>query len=303
MSGAPETARSPRGGAGDRLVRAMAEHGPLCVGIDPHPGLLRDWGLADDADGARAFGLRVVEAAAGAAAVVKPQVALFERHGAAGLAALEQVLAAAAEAGIEIIADAKRGDIGSTMAAYADAWLREGSPLAADWVTLSPYLGFGSLDPALDLAAETGRGAFVLALTSNPEGASVQHVGGPEASVARGIVAAARQLNERLREAGPEDAGGWELAGPCGLVVGATVGAALTRLGIDLADFPGPILAPGYGAQGATEEDLARVFAGTERRLVVSSSRAILRHGPRAEELREEILRTNRRLIAGLAGS
>ncbi|SQC28932.1 orotidine 5'-phosphate decarboxylase [Rothia kristinae] len=123
----------------------MAEHGPLCVGIDPHPGLLRDWGLADDADGARTFGLRVVEAAAGAAAVVKPQVALFERHGAAGLAALEQVLTAAAmRAGV--IADAKRGDIGSTMAAYADAWLREGSPLAADWVTLSPYLGFGSLD-------------------------------------------------------------------------------------------------------------------------------------------------------------
>ncbi|WP_270238446.1 orotidine-5'-phosphate decarboxylase [Rothia kristinae] len=303
MSAAPETARSPRGGAGDRLVRAMAEHGPLCVGIDPHPGLLRDWGLADDADGARTFGLRVVEAAAGAAAVVKPQVALFERHGSAGLAALEQVLTAAADAGLELIADAKRGDIGSTMAAYADAWLREGSPLAADWVTLSPYLGFGSLDPALNLAAETGRGAFVLALTSNPEGASVQHVGGPEASVARGIVAAARELNERLREPGPEGAGGWELAGPCGLVVGATVGAALTRLGIDLADFPGPILAPGYGAQGATEEDLARVFAGASQRLVVSSSRAILRHGPRAEELREEILRTNRRLIAGLAGS
>ncbi|MDN6332860.1 MAG: orotidine-5'-phosphate decarboxylase, partial [Micrococcaceae bacterium] len=165
----------------------MAVHGPLCVGIDPHPGLLADWALTDDAAGVERFALSVVEALAGEVAMVKPQVALFERHGSAGMAALERTLAACSQAGLLSLADAKRGDIGSTMAAYADAWLRDGSPLAADAVTLSPYLGFGSLRPALEAAAASGRGIFVLALTSNPEGASVQHVGGA-ASVARGIV-------------------------------------------------------------------------------------------------------------------
>ena len=131
------------------------------------------------------------------AAAVKPQVALYERHGSAGIAVLERTLAAAAEASVLTIADAKRGDIGSTMAAYADAWLRDGSALAADSVTLSPYLGFESLRPALDLAAGTGRGVFVLALTSNPEGASVQHVGGAD-SVARRITEAAAVENQPL---------------------------------------------------------------------------------------------------------
>lgn len=181
---------------GSRLAAAMAARGPLCVGIDPHPGLLADWGLNDDAAGLESFSLTVVEAVASLAAAVKPQVALYERHGSAGMAVLERTLAAASDAGVLSIADAKRGDIGSTMAAYADAWLRDGSALAADSVTLSPYLGFESLRPALDLAAESGRGVFVLALTSNPEGKSVQHVGGPE-SVARRIAEAAGAENRR----------------------------------------------------------------------------------------------------------
>lgn len=278
----PETGARPAG-AGDRLFLAMRELGPLCVGIDPHPGLLADWGMSDDAVGLRSFALEVLEACAGAAAVVKPQVALFERHGAAGLAVLEEVLEAARQLGTEVVADAKRGDIGSTMAAYADAWLGEGSPLAADWVTLSPYLGFESLRPALDTAVEHERGAFVLALTSNPEGASVQHRGGAN-SVARGIVAQAAAANDALS---------WRHAGPFGLVVGATVGPALAELGIDLGAFNGLLLAPGFGAQGATAEDLARVFAGAEDRVVVSSSRGVLSHGPRREDLRAEVLRLN----------
>ena len=148
------------------------------------------------------------------------------------------------------IADAKRGDIGSTMAAYADAWLRDGSALAADSVTLSPYLGFESLRPALDLAAETGRGVFVLALTSNPEGASVQHVGG------RGFRGAPDHRGGR----GGEPAAMTVPLGSVGLVVGATVGSALTDLDLDLAAVRGPILAPGLGAQGATAADLRRTF-------------------------------------------
>ena len=165
----------PRFGA--RLAAAMAEHGPLCVGIDPHPALLEAWGLPDDATGLRRFALTVAEAVTGHVAAVKPQAAFFERHGAAGVAVLEEVLAAVrgSAGGTQVVCDAKRGDIGSTMAGYADAYLRDGAPLACDALTVSPFLGVGSLLPAVEAAALARRGLFVLALTSNPEGAEVQH--------------------------------------------------------------------------------------------------------------------------------
>ncbi|MFJ5694686.1 orotidine-5'-phosphate decarboxylase [Arthrobacter sp. NPDC093125] len=266
---------------GSKLERAMAERGPLCVGIDPHPALLAAWGLNDDAAGVERFSLTVLEAVGSLAAAVKPQVALYERHGSAGMAALERTLAAAAEAGVLSIADAKRGDIGSTMAAYADAWLRDGSSLAADSVTLSPYLGFESLRPALDLAAEYGRGVFVLALTSNPEGASVQHTGGSD-SVARKIVQAAAGENARY----PGN------LGSVGLVVGATVGTALADLDLDLGSVRGPILAPGLGAQGATPADLRRTFGAAYPQVLGTSSRDILKAGPGVRDLAAAAART-----------
>ena len=266
---------------GSRLGRAMADRGPLCVGIDPHPALLQRWGLGDDVAGLERFSLTVLEAVASLAAAVKPQVALYERHGSAGIAVLERTLAAAAEASVLTIADAKRGDIGSTMAAYADAWLRDGSALAADSVTLSPYLGFESLRPALDLAAETGRGVFVLALTSNPEGASVQHVGGAD-SVARRIAAAAAAENSRYDGS----------LGSVGLVVGATVGSALTERVLDLAAVRGPILAPGLGAQGATAADLRRTFGAAYPQVLGTSSRDILSAGPEPKALQDAARRT-----------
>jgi orotidine-5'-phosphate decarboxylase len=265
----------------------MADRGPLCVGIDPHPALLQRWGLTDDAAGLERFSLTVLEAVGSLAAAVKPQVALYERHGSAGIAVLERTLAAAAEASVLTIADAKRGDIGSTMAAYADAWLRDGSALAADSVTLSPYLGFESLRPALDLAAGTGRGVFVLALTSNPEGASVQHVGGAD-SVARRITEAAAVENRRYD--GP--------LGSVGLVVGATVGSALTALDLDLAAVRGPILAPGLGAQGATAADLRRTFGAAYSQVLGTSSRDILGAGPQQQALRDAARRTLDELLA-----
>ncbi|WP_129359605.1 orotidine-5'-phosphate decarboxylase [Rothia uropygioeca] len=276
--------------AGDRLYRAMQDKGPLCVGIDPHPALLAAWGLPDDAGGCESFALTVMDAIGGEVASVKPQVALFERHGSDGLRVLERVVAKGRASGTQVICDAKRGDIGSTMAAYADAWLDGTSPLAGDSVTLSPYLGFGSLVPALDVADANRRGTFVLALTSNPEGADVQHRG-QEVSVAKSIVAQAEKENRR-REA--------EFAGPCGLVVGATVGPALETLGISLAEFNGLILAPGYGAQGATESDLARVFEGVTDRVVVASSRGVLQYGPDAGSLVGEARRCNDALMAAL---
>ncbi len=267
---APVAAR--RAPFGVRLAAARAARGSLCIGIDPHPSLLGAWGLEDSPSGLERFSLTVLDAVGPVSAALKPQVALYERHGSRGLAVLETLLARARDAEVLTIADAKRGDIGSTMQAYAEAWLGEGMPLAADAVTLNPYLGYESLRPAIDLAAVTGRGIFVLALTSNPEGRSVQHVGGNE-SVARSIA----------RAAAAENAGA--APGHVGLVVGATVGDAAERLGLDLAGLNGPILAPGVGAQGAGATELRSAFGAAMPLVLPTSSRAILAAGPRATDL------------------
>nr|WP_298802961.1 orotidine-5'-phosphate decarboxylase [uncultured Pseudokineococcus sp.] len=264
---------------GDRLRAATDAHGPLAVGVDPHPALLSRWGLPDDPTGLERFALTCVEALGGVVAAVKPQSAFFERHGCRGVAVLERLLGELAAAGTLSLLDVKRGDVGSTMAAYAQAHLADGAPLAADAVTLSPYLGLGSLRPALDLAAATGRGAFVLALTSNPEGASVQHArdddGTPvAAAVARGVA---------LENAGARARGA---LGSVGMVVGATTGGAAARLGLDLAATAAPLLAPGVGAQGAGPEDLAAVFGDARRQVLATSSRGVLAAGPRAADVR-----------------
>lgn len=273
-------------GFGARLAALIAERGRLCVGIDPHPALLQAWDLPDTARGARDFSLRILEASTGLVPAVKPQVALFERFGSAGFLVLEELLGAARDAGVLSIADAKRGDIGSTMAAYALAWLDDESTLAADAVTLSPYLGFESLRPALDLAAAQGRGVFVLGLTSNPEGAAVQHAGGSTAgdSVAARIVAAASAENRA------EMARSGTALGSTGLVIGATVGTAVRDLGLDLTAVRGPILAPGLGAQGATGADLRALFGTAFGQVLATSSRGIGMAGPDLTELRKAIL-------------
>jgi orotidine-5'-phosphate decarboxylase len=270
---------------GTRLHRAMAEHGPLCVGIDPHPGLLAAWDLPDTVQGLERFAMTCVEAFSGAVAAVKPQSAFFERFGSAGVAVLERTLAGLRDASTLSVLDVKRGDIGSTMTAYALAYLAEDSPLRADAVTLSPYLGYGSLRPALDLARDTGRGVFVLALTSNPEGASVQHARRGDESVAGAVVAGASADNE-----------GAAPLGSVGLVVGATVGAAVQELGLDLAGVNGPLLAPGIGAQGAGAADLLRVFGAALPAVLASSSREVLGAGPTASSLREAARRTAARM-------
>ncbi|PFG33114.1 orotidine-5'-phosphate decarboxylase [Sanguibacter antarcticus] len=257
---------------GARVARAMAAHGPLCVGIDPHPGLLAAWGLSDDAAGLRDFSLTVIDALGGQVAALKPQSALFERHGSAGIAVLEEVVAVARSARTLTIVDAKRGDIGSTMAAYADAYLRDGSPLAGDALTVSPYLGFGSLAPALDMAHATGRGLFVLCLTSNAEGVALQHARDGDTSVAGRIALGAASANRTARDHGT--------LGSIGLVVGATIGDGAHEAGIDLAAVNGPLLAPGVGAQGAGGRELAAVFGAARSNVLASSSRGVLGAGP-----------------------
>ena len=171
----PQSTNTQPVGFGERLVAAGQVRGRLCVGIDPHPYLLQQWGLEDTVDGLRRFSEACVEAFADTAALVKPQVAFYERFGSQGFAVLEDTLQYLREAGCLTVADAKRGDIGSTMAGYADAWLGESSPLRADAVTVSPYLGVAALQPVFDLAAKTGRGVFVLAATSNPEAVQLQN--------------------------------------------------------------------------------------------------------------------------------
>lgn len=272
---------------GARLVSATAARGALCVGIDPHPGLLDAWGLPRTAAGLERFSLTTVEALAGTVAVLKPQSAFFEAYGSRGIAVLERVLAEGAEAGALMLLDAKRGDIGSTMAAYAAAYLTDGSPLAADAVTLSPFLGFGSLRPAIDAAAESGRGVFVLARTSNPEGSQVQQaVGADELSVAQQIVDAAASCN----------AGATPL-GSVGLVVGAT----LAELDVDLADLNGPVLAPGFGAQGGTVAGLRRLFGPELTGVLPATSREVLQAGSSVVALRESAARQLEHLRAGSA--
>ncbi len=278
-------------GFGTRVARAVAELGPLCAGIDPSATLLGHWGLSDDATGLREFGLRCVEAFAGAVPVVKPQVAFFERHGSAGLAALETVLARAREAGLLVIADAKRADIGNTMDAYADAWLDPASPLAADAMTAVPYLGLGSLQPLVDRAAATGRGVIVVVRSSNPEGRTLQEAvidGGTGPAVEDMLLAEIAVLNH----------GGTLPTGTLGAVVGAT----LSPSRFPLPTLGGVILAPGVGAQGGTPEQVAMLFGDCPAGSVLASvSRSVLGAGPERAALAAAARQARDELAGALA--
>jgi orotidine-5'-phosphate decarboxylase len=261
---------------GARLHAAIEARGPFCVGIDPHSALLLDWGLTDDVAGLERFALTVVEAVAPYVSVVKPQSAFYERFGSRGIAVLEQVLAQSRAAGALTLLDVKRGDIGSTSQAYADAYLDQSSPLAADAVTVSPFLGFGSLDPFVETARANDAGLFVLALTSNKEGPEVQHARTNDGRTVAGLMLEhLRRLND-----------GAEPLGSFGAVIGATIGESQE----DFA-FNGPILAPGFGAQGGTVADVRRIFGNAV--VLPSSSREVLRAGPDRAAMRAAAERAN----------
>lgn len=255
---------------GARVHRAVAERGRLCVGIDPHAALLEAWGLGDDLAGLERFALTATEALAPQVSMVKPQAAFFERFGSRGVAVLARVVETAREAGALVCMDVKRGDIGTTSQAYAEAYMDPRSDLASDAVTVSPYLGFGSLDPFIATARRTGAGIFALALTSNPEGASVQR-----SITADGRTVAASILDDlRVLNAGAEPLGSF------GAVVGATIDDPGTSLEIN-----GPLLVPGYGAQGGTVEDMRRIFGTASAAVLPSTSRGVLAAGPSPQGL------------------
>jgi len=271
---------------GSRLHAAVRARGPLCVGIDPHATLLEAWGLGHDVAGLERFSLTVVEALADRVAVLKPQSAFFERFGSRGIAVLERTIADARAAGALVLLDVKRGDIGSTSQAYADAYLDAGSPLFSDAVTVSPYLGFGSVRPMIDTARANGAGVFVLALTSNPEGPQFQHA----------TTASGRTVGGTVLDSLADLNAGADPLGSFGAVVGATVGEVGETF-----DFNGPILAPGVGAQGGTPDDVRRVFGAAAANVLPSSSREVLGAGPSIGALRDAAARGNEQ-FAGLVG-
>lgn len=263
---------------GERLEGALAHRGPVCVGIDPHPELLDAWELNQDAEGLEQFAEICVEAFDGLVALIKPQVAFFEAYGSAGYAVLERTISVLRGSGTLVLADAKRGDIGSTMAAYARSWLAPESPLCSDAVTASPYLGFGSLEPALELAAAHHRGVFVLAATSNPEGPQVQDARGADG----------RAVGQTMVDEVSARNAGTATLGSVGVVVGATLSSAP-----DLSKLNGPILMPGVGAQGGGPDDVRRLAGDNLRAIVPNVSREILRTGPSVTAMRAAVEQAN----------
>ena len=261
---------------GHRLAEAFNQHGQLCVGIDPHAALLAEWGLADNVTGLETFALKALEAAAGRVGLIKPQVSFFERFGSRGFAVLENLGERARDAGILVIMDAKRGDIGTTMDGYFDAWLGKDAPFYSDALTVSPYLGFDSLKPFMAGAVERGKGLFVLAATSNPEGAALQTAQTETGTVAATIWNGLASVNAITTGAG-------DLTGSFGAVLGATLN--LSRFGLnEILTLPQtiatPILAPGFGSQGAQLNEVRNLFGVAANQVIASVSRSVLVAGP-----------------------
>jgi orotidine-5'-phosphate decarboxylase len=283
---------SETNGFAQRFATLRAERGPFCLGLDPTRELLQAWGLQDTAAGLRSFCDRVMEAAGVRLCVIKPQSAYFERFGPAGLEVMSGVIDAAHAAGSLVLLDVKRGDIGATNEAYADAFLGVYSAFRADAITLHPYLGFGALQPFADRALRAGGGLFVVVLSSNPEGQIIQH-----AQVAPGL-SVADHLCDEITRCNLATVEGSAAVGPIGAVLGLTAAGApavLARLPRSL------LLVPGLGAQGGTFEQLAERFAPARSRVLPSSSRAVLAAGPDSRALEQAIEEHCQRAAEALA--
>ena len=260
---------------GSKLADSFTKYGQLCVGIDPHSALLSQWGLEDDVNGLEKFANAVLDSVVSRVGIIKPQVSFFERHGSKGFGVLERLAARAAETDLLVIMDAKRGDIGTTMDAYFDAWLGKNAPFICDALTVSPYLGFGSLKDTLSGSAERGKGVFVLAATSNPEGASVQRA-------TMGGTTLAKSIWESLEEINAVTASGNARFGSFGAVLGATLNLQSFGLGEVMNGQPyaaTPILAPGFGAQGAELFASKQLFGEAASQVIHSVSRSVLQAG------------------------
>jgi orotidine-5'-phosphate decarboxylase len=262
-----------------RFAAVRAAQGPLVFGLDPSADLLDAWGLGDSADGLDRFADIVLEAAVGAVGLVKPQSAFYERHGWRGVRTLQRLVASAREAGLLVILDIKRGDVGSTNDAYAEAYLGTDAPLAADAITVHPYLGVAAMGTFVSRAAESGSCLLVVTRSSNPEGRPMQAAvvaGGSVRSVEQELLLQIGGLNARLAPGG---------IGPVGAVIGPT---HMTPQ-LDLAAANCLFLAPGVGTQGAMPADVATVFAACPDRVMPSASRSLLSAGPQVSRLRDGV--------------
>lgn len=255
----------------DRLTQACQAKGSvLCVGLDPLPEQLPECPGSNLSEQVEYFCRAILEAVAPWAAVVKPQSAYFEALGPEGLGVLWRVVRAARALGLMVVVDAKRGDIGTTAAAYARATLGlpagDGQPLA-DAVTVAPYMGLDSVAPFLELAATCQTGLYVLVKTSNPGSGELQDL-----ALSSGLTVY-EHLGDLVARWGREliGASGYSAVGA---VVGATYPEQLAALRSRL---PGvPFLIPGYGHQGGTAQDVAAGFDEQGHGAVVNSSRGIL---------------------------
>lgn len=251
---------------GQKLLATFQTRGQLCIGIDPSSQQLNSWGLPDSASGARTFSLELLDAASSEVGIIKPQVAFFEQFGPEGMRVLVEVLQQAQAQGLLVIADAKRGDIGSTMAAYSRAWLSKEAVFVCDALTVSPYLGTSTLDETVQVALENDRGVFALSATSNPEASTLQSAKRDNRSVAASVVDYAASFGTRG-------------LGSIGVVLGATVDGV--RLGIELAVEPSfPVLVPGFGAQGAKLADVKKLLRAFASYSICSVSRSVAGGSP-----------------------
>ena len=251
-----------------RLTAASRKIGPLCVGIDPHPGRVPALFGGDTPDGLATWGEAIVSQVAGRACVIKPQVGLFERLGPDGMRALQRVCHAAQAAGLIVIADAKRGDIGSTAEGYAQAYLGKSAPFPCDAVTVNPYMGIDTLEPFLAAAESNGKGVVVLARTSNPGSADFQTRDMGGAPLFARIVEALQPAIERL-----EGASGWSSLMLFAGATGPDEARALRKLAPSCL-----FLVPGYGAQGSGAQDALAGFVRRGNHLeggVVNASRSV----------------------------
>jgi len=265
----------------DRLCAAVDRCGtPAVLGLDPRPEHLpAPWrrrpgeaGAGEIAECIRAWQMRLLELAAPRLPMVKPQAAFYERWGPPGMEALAEACARARELGMLVLLDGKRGDIGSTAAAYADAWLRGDGFPAADALTVNPYLGEDACRPFLDRARECGAGLFFLVKTSNPGAGLFQDHGEPP--LAEAVACAVHRWGEEL-----QGESGWSGAGA---VIGATRPGELARFRELLPRAL--LLLPGFGFQGGTAEGLAPAFDARGHGAVVPASRSLL-HAHEREDL------------------
>ena len=263
-----------------RFIALSEARSPLCLGVDPSIELLDQWGLARNASGLAAFCDILMEAMGEQVAIVKPQSAFFEQFGPDGMREMARVVKMIQARGALALIDVKRGDIGHTLDAYADAMIGPDSPVGGDAMTVLAYLGFGSLAPLLRKAVERQSGVFVVVRSSNPEGRPLQDARlGDGRTVATAL---ADDITAFNRSTGAE-------TGPVGAVMGATIEGSATETLSHLENAL--ILAPGIGAQGATFDDVARNFGPAVRRVLPSVSRGILANGPSVTALRDAIAR------------